>query len=124
MSASKFAEAVGISRNTANEFLQGRTLPHEGTLQKISRTFVELPLAKMQELVLLDTPVDLPGVELLNFEQRGLVREIVRQLLKASGREARNPEQEPRTEDNVVQLPVSKLPDRVKKAAYDPPSDE
>ncbi|WP_191304321.1 helix-turn-helix domain-containing protein [Lentzea cavernae] len=125
MSAGEFARSVGISKNTANEFLQGRTLPHEGTLKKISAAFVELPLAKMQELVLIDTPVELPGVELLNLEQRSLLREIVRQLLKATGREARNPERETRKNDNVVELPVTTLADhRVAKAAYNPPQED
>lgn len=128
MSAGEFARQVGIGKNTANEILKGRTIPHDGTLVKISNAFAELSLARMRELVLLDTPFELPeGAELLDLEQRNLVKEIVKQFLKLSGKGDRVPQakEQPAPEraagDNVVELP---RPHRVRKAAYDPPTEE
>lgn len=127
MSAGEFSRQVGIGKNTANEILKGRTIPHDATLVKISNAFAELSLAKMRELVLLDTPFELPdGAKLLDLEQRNLIKEIVNQFLKASGKSDRVPqakEQPPERAagDNVVEL---QRPTRVRKAAYDPPKEE
>lgn len=125
MSAREFGRLVDIGHNTANQILRGKTVPEDGTLVKISAAFPEIPLSELRKHALADTPFSLPaGAELLDLDERGLVRDVVRQLLKSSGKADRVPEEPARREaqaGNVVEMP---RPQRVQKAAYKPPRDE
>lgn len=125
MAYEQFARLAGISKSTAFEILQGHSVPSVRTLEKISDGF-GMPLQKLRELALLDTPFELPdGAELLDLDERRVVKEMVKQLLKSSGKEGRIPsaEAEPEAADtsNVVEMP---RPPRVARAAYDPPAEE
>jgi ribosomal protein S13 len=133
----KFGTLVGIAKSTAKAICDGTSIPEERTLRKIAAALPALPLARLREEALKDTPFELPaGAELLDLDERKLVRETIRQLLKSSGKAERV--QRPTTEvagdlrkevaeeavaaaDNVVSLP---LPERAAKAAYNPPADE
>ncbi len=132
MSTGDFGRLVGISKSQAAEILAGRSTPGPQTLKKIAAAFPGVPLAHLEEMVLLDTPFDLPeGAQLLSLKERALIKSVVDQLLESSGKADRVQKLKPGELEelrrlarpgNVVNLHPQA--DRVSKAAYDPPSEE
>lgn len=125
LSSAEFGRLVGISKSAAADILAGRATPPPGTLRKIADAFPDIPHSVLQELALRDTPLDLPDdAHLLNLKQRALVRALIDGLLEASGKTSSvgtQPKKHEASADNVVQMP---RPDRVRKAAYNPPDDK
>lgn len=130
MSISEFSRLVGIAKSSAKAILDGTSIPEDRTLQKIAIALPELQLTLLRECALRDTPVELPeGIELLDLDERNLLKRVIQQLLKSSGKEARAQqlsageieELRHKAAGNVVELPRPQL---VQKAAYDPPEDE
>jgi transcriptional regulator with XRE-family HTH domain len=132
LSAREVARRLGVGVNTAIGLTTGNRVPDDKTLVKIAEYLHpgaadvrERELEKLRELVLLDTPFELPeGAQLLNHNERALVKAVVTTLLESSGKAQKVPPAQPEeleATNNVVPLPQ---PDRVRKAAYDPPEDE
>jgi len=131
MSTAVFGRHVGISKSQAAEILAGRGTPGPQTLRKIAAAFPDLPLAALEEAVLLDTPFELQeGAQLLSLKQRAFIRGAVDLLLESSGKADRVQQLKPGELEELRRLAsgnvVSLHPqaERVSKAAYDPPDDE
>jgi len=131
MSTAEFGRLVGISKSQAAEILAGRSTPGPQTLRKIAAAFPDVPLATLEERVLLDTPFELQeGAQLLNLKQRAFIRGAVDLLLESSGKTERVQQLKPEELEELRRLAsgnvVSLHPqtERVSKAAYDPPDDE
>lgn len=132
LSAREVARRLGVGVNTAIGLMTGSRVPEDKTLVKIAEHLHphapevrDRELAKLRELALLDTPFELPdGAQLLNLNERALVKAVVTTLLESSGKASNLPSTQPESHEspnNVVQM---SRPERVKKAAYTPPADE
>lgn len=120
ISPAEFGRRVGVAKSSAWHILDGSSVPSERTLKKIAEAFPALPLARLRAEALKDTPFELPeGAELLDLDERNLVKATIRQLLKSSGKaDLVQSEDPPRDEaPNVIEMP---RPQYVKKAAYNP----
>lgn len=130
LSSREVSRRLQVGVNTAIGLMTGSRVTEDKTLIKVADYLHpnapevrDRELAKLRELVLMDTPVEIPGIERLNLKQRALVRALVDELTGAS---ENAPSSQPAQLDeaganNVVQMP---RPERVRKAAYNPPADE